>query len=74
MDEKQITARVLYVEQKFVVSLLTKCFRNEMIKKRIKHTRGLLTSDALVATELMLGDIADSGLAFNPKPLFLYDE
>lgn len=33
-----------------------------------------LTSDALVATELMLGDIADSGLAFNPKPLFLYDE
>lgn len=29
----------------------------------------LLTSDTLVATELMLGDKADSGLAFNPYGL-----
>lgn len=31
-----------------------------------KWQNNLLTSDALVATELMLGDSADSGLAFKP--------
>lgn len=36
------------------------------IRDWIKEKKNLLTSDALVATELMLGDNADSGLAFKP--------
>lgn len=51
-------------------SALFQIFRKQ---SQIKYNFfGSLTSDALVATELMLvGDIADSGLAFDPNALFL---
>lgn len=72
----------IYINQKVAFGMeLTKrnseMSINDQKKKKCKvqaKERRQLTSDALVATELILGDIADSGLAFSPNALLLLDE